>query len=811
MNKQELLVLTQVVKNENVDNANTATRIGTILEEIVNSSINKEELKQTAGEDPKEVMSQGAVSDALGNRYTKQEVDDKLLQKVKTDDVVDFLGNDPEKVINQKVVSENFLLKSGHVSANKQLEQVDYNILKCIRSIDILDDDKDRTSNISLCLNQMGWSSSGFVIFGFEDCDPTGNLGINRSPSVVNGRELQLRFYDHNGVRPSGVHYYEGYHFSANPGNPAAVYMKLRLRIWFDWDVYNALFPTAYYPIFRQTIRIDSKKDLRINAIAANVQNLVDDVQDLGDTTVSVVDQELTTEQKGKARQNIGAFASDNVVGELGENDAKVINQKVVSENFLLKSGHVSANKQLEQVDYNILKCIRSIEILDDDKGRTSNISLCLNQMGWSGSNFVVFGFEDCDPTGNPSRDSGVNFGNYGKTLQIRSHIHNGVRPSGVHYYEGYDHSSSPNPELTHVKLRLRIWFDWDVYNILFPTAYYPTFRQTIRIDSKKDLRINAIDDGVQNLWGTVQELGETVQNIDERLQIGACVSVRKNEKIMICGASFSQYGSSGSPVNGFFELMCNRLELTPVNRFKSSIILMADAMLDADETKPHGSLFMVDGVDVFAEVNALVIMHVHNQDVLLSESDYIERTVDYYKENGISNNYANAFDYVIKQYKQWCAEYSTTRTYPGTSYQEVLGTKECQIILCSHWLPSRKLYNNTSRELARRFNLSYCDFDVSIGIAENDTVYCVQNTDDNLTPTLDNWNKSLNYAGFVAVSAGKPIGKTEVIDGVTWGWHPQIRSATYNYGNPVEFDGTYYPDIQYILAGILCKCISVM
>ena len=127
MNKQELLVLTQIVKNENVDNANTATRIGTILEEIVNSSINKEELKQTAGEDPKEVMSQGAVSDALGNRYTKQEVDTKLTKKlsiepqtltpeekeqVKTNiGVTDFMIDMPDNAV--PIVIYNELLDSG--------------------------------------------------------------------------------------------------------------------------------------------------------------------------------------------------------------------------------------------------------------------------------------------------------------------------------------------------------------------------------------------------------------------------------------------------------------------------------------------------------------------------------------------------------------------------------------------------------------------------------------------------------------------------------------------------------------------------
>ncbi|MEA4976011.1 MAG: hypothetical protein VB046_09775 [Paludibacter sp.] len=69
--------------------------------------------------------------------------------------------------------------------------------------------------------------------------------------------------------------------------------------------------------------------------IKENFDKVNDMIDDLPTEYVSVSDQELTSEQKEKARENIGAFASEDVVGEFGANTTKVIDQKTVSDKFV--------------------------------------------------------------------------------------------------------------------------------------------------------------------------------------------------------------------------------------------------------------------------------------------------------------------------------------------------------------------------------------------------------------------------------------------------------------------------------------------
>lgn len=68
-------------------------------------------------------------------------------------------------------------------------------------------------------------------------------------------------------------------------------------------------------------------------------------VEEKTEKKVSVVgEQGFTDEEKQQGRENIGAFASEDVVGELGNDPTKVINQQKVSEEFALKEN--KENKQ---------------------------------------------------------------------------------------------------------------------------------------------------------------------------------------------------------------------------------------------------------------------------------------------------------------------------------------------------------------------------------------------------------------------------------------------------------------------------------
>lgn len=618
-----------------------------------------------------------------------------------TADVVGELGVSETRVVNQKVVSENFLLKSGHVSANKQLEQVDYNILKCIKSIEILDDDKSRTENISLCLNQMGWSSSNFVVFAFEDCDPSGELGSPRTPSASNGREIQARFYDHAGVRPSGgVHYYEGYHHNPTH-NPATTYLKLRLRILFDWDVYNQLFPTAYYPIFRQTIRVDAKKDIRINSIDTAVQNILEDVQELDETV-----------------QNIDENALD----------------------VLLLSRGFAKDSFRSEKNYAIARCFHNLKI-QSVYGVTKMI---VYQGGWSPSSKYT-GFHFHMPE--------VGFGISARFANRES------RPTGVEHFESIETLGTG---------WLSFDFDWDYFNEKFPTDL---FRPTA---------------------GDVEPLYIYSESIPE-FKVSNSVRLKPGAKILAVGASFITY------LNGWFELASLNKGLVPVNKAAGATQMynnVAQKMLDANESQPHGSLFMHGGVDIFDDVEAIVIMHATNQRIY--PRDHESKTIAEHKATGVGTDNILAFDYVIKQYKQWCAEI-TVQKPDG----EVIGSKPCNIILCSHWLPSRTIYNYNSKLLAKKHGISYCDFQKEIGITKDDIIRTTINYDGQPTPIEGDYNRSILYA------AGLP-GKVETIDGVMWGWHMQLRSDTFNYGNGQESDGYYYSDVQYIMSEIFQKCLMI-
>lgn len=341
-------------------------------------------------------------------------------------------------------------------------------------------------------------------------------------------------------------------------------------------------------------------------------------------------------------------------------------------------------------------------------------------------------------------------------------------------------------------KGNLIIDWNWDKYNKYFPTDMYRT--------------------GSYNERLIIQTLPITSKQEDssEYFSLGSNIVARPNNKIVLVGASFA------SPGNGWFELACHKLGLTAVNRAiggQSIISNVAERMLDADETMLHGSLFYVDGKDIFEEVKAFVIMMTHNNDVYLSDKEYEQYSLDYYHTNGVGTNVKMAWDYVIKQYKQWCAEYTITqhRAQGEQEVDDILGTKECQILICSNWNYGRTLYNDSSRKLAKRFGLSYCAFDENISLGKESFVEATLNTDDNLVPTLGIYHQSILYSHFDSFYQGAWAGKTQNINGILYGWHPQTRSSSFDYGNGKEDDGYYYPNIQYILAGDFMKCITVI
>lgn len=280
-------------------------------------------------------------------------------------------------------------------------------------------------------------------------------------------------------------------------------------------------------------------------------------------------------------------------------------------------------------------------------------------------------------------------------------------------------------------------------------------------------------------------------------------IFLQQGQKILLTGASFA------SANNGWDKILQDITGIEVINKAVGGTRLNNYAvarLLNANSAQPHGSLFMKDGKDIFDDIGAVIIMYTHNDDVLLGEEAYKTRTTSWYKDNYVNSNGtainkqdgevidpASAWDYFIKQLKEW--------------------NPDIQILICSHWLPSRTTYNESSRMLALRHNVAYCALDKKLGFTADEFVHTITGIDGRTEPTEDNYNRSVLHSQFVGVNAlGNPIGKTERIGGITWGWHPTTVNDSINYGcgTMTSRDGktVYVPWIQKAIASTIAKSI---
>lgn len=298
-------------------------------------------------------------------------------------------------------------------------------------------------------------------------------------------------------------------------------------------------------------------------------------------------------------------------------------------------------------------------------------------------------------------------------------------------------------------------------------------------------------------------------------------VFVPEGKKILLVGASFAE------EANGWDKLVQDITGIEVVNKAHGGYFIannVATDMIDADSSKPHGSLFWDGSRDTFYDYGAIIIFHSHNYDVLLNENDYKARDVQYYKAhpslvNGSKSNaasYPPAFDYVLKQLKEWSREYDTATESVSSNYVEKTRTKNTpQILLCSHWHPGRKTYNESSRKLAERFGIAYCALDEFLGFTADDSIHDTLPVDGISAGTKaeGDYNRSVLHAQVTSVQNGKWFGRTEVIDDIVWGWHPQrlSNSIDYGYGTIVTRNGntSYIPWVQRAIGVCVARCIA--
>ena len=151
---------------------------------------------------------------------------------------------------------------------------------------------------------------------------------------------------------------------------------------------------------------------------------------------------------------------------------------------------------------------------------------------------------------------------------------------------------------------------------------------------------------------------------------------------ILLTGASFA------SPQNGWFEIGCRQLDARALNR-----AIGGESIADTANRMAEGTLWNAGELD---EMDALVIMQVHNRDVSATgglKEKYTDYTTPFDR-----SNYAAAFDYVIKRYQSECY---ALKDDPKSKYYGTKSGKPAVIVLCTDWHDARTTYNAAIRRPA--------------------------------------------------------------------------------------------------------------
>lgn len=212
-------------------------------------------------------------------------------------------------------------------------------------------------------------------------------------------------------------------------------------------------------------------------------------------------------------------------------------------------------------------------------------------------------------------------------------------------------------------------------------------------------------------------------------LFVSSICSFAQKKTIMLTGASF------GVSENGWFELGCKALDANVINKAVSG-----EAIYHTANRMYAGTFYTKEQLE---NTDCFVLMHVHNQNV--ANAEWLKE--DYNEYSMPTQNYAIAYDYVIKKYKDDCYK---LKDDPTSKYFGTKNGKPAQIILTTHWHDSRTVYNSAARALASKWNIPLIEWDTNIGFTKD---------------VLDANGKqpSLQYAQ-----------DTETINGVVYGWHPK-------------------------------------
>lgn len=228
----------------------------------------------------------------------------------------------------------------------------------------------------------------------------------------------------------------------------------------------------------------------------------------------------------------------------------------------------------------------------------------------------------------------------------------------------------------------------------------------------------------------------------DERIS-NLEVRVNNNESELVSGGILLTGASFAYNENKWFSKVCDALNARNYNKAVSGESIRHTAV------KMHnGALY---SKAEFENFDTLLIMHVHNQDVC-DDIDLQENYSDY--EVSTSMSYSQAYDYVLKKYAAECyaAKDDSTSKWYGTQCG-----KPCKVVCTTHWHDSRTVFNDSIRRLRDKWGFGLIELDKNIGFSKN-SVHPVT-------------------GGQVSVIHAQD---TEVIDGVTYGWHPSRANDAY-------------------------------
>lgn len=214
----------------------------------------------------------------------------------------------------------------------------------------------------------------------------------------------------------------------------------------------------------------------------------------------------------------------------------------------------------------------------------------------------------------------------------------------------------------------------------------------------------------------------------------------RTEYTILLTGASFASWE------NGWFEIGSKHLNAKPLNKAVNS-----ETIADTANKIANGELYTPEELE---EMDALVIMQVHDRDVAEFDQlkeDYTEYELpfDRYKAN-----YSQAYDYVIKRYLTDCYNLKFDEK---SKYYDMPSGKPAVVVLCTHWHDSREIINSSVRRLAEHWGFPVIEFDKNIGFSKSALHPVIKEQ----TSLLFSFN-------------------AEKADSIVYGWHPQLGEDKY-------------------------------